>query len=172
MIEMQDFEEEVAQLEKHLMDQIRLVRALANFNTTKTYMIIPTMVAESVPKGIDLRGFFKSPDKPTPAVIPVKAGKIMANTIKKLSALSIFAKISNDFAASCEGPKKNMIKEIASMDTTTQRAETPRLAPFFHITKRRIKVAGMLNIQVAGSKPDTSCIHENVGVKASEKAII
>jgi hypothetical protein len=34
MIEMQDFEEEVEKLEKHLMNQIRLVRALANFNTT------------------------------------------------------------------------------------------------------------------------------------------
>ena len=34
MIEMPDFGEEVAQLEKRLQDQLRLVRALANFNTS------------------------------------------------------------------------------------------------------------------------------------------
>ena len=37
----------------------------------------------NVPSGIDLLGFFKSPDKPTPAVIPVKAGNIIAKTAKK-----------------------------------------------------------------------------------------
>ena len=55
------------------------------------------MDAERVPNGIDLRGFFKSPDNPTPAVIPVKAGKIMAKTTKKVSALSILEKISKEF---------------------------------------------------------------------------
>jgi hypothetical protein len=34
MIEMPDFEEEVEKVEKRLLDQIRLVRALANFNTS------------------------------------------------------------------------------------------------------------------------------------------
>ncbi|CAI8269911.1 MAG: Uncharacterised protein [Bacteroidetes bacterium MED-G17] len=48
-------------------------------------MIIPITVAIIVPKGIDLFGSFKSPDKPTPAVMPVNAGKIMAKTLKKLS---------------------------------------------------------------------------------------
>jgi hypothetical protein len=47
-------------------------------------MIIPETVARVVPNGIDLAGFFKSPDKPTPAVIPVKAGNTMAKTMKKL----------------------------------------------------------------------------------------
>ena len=35
-----------------------------------------------VPRGIDLPGFFRSPDSPTPAVIPVNAGKMIANTGK------------------------------------------------------------------------------------------
>ncbi len=47
-------------------------------------MIIPEIVAKVVPSGMDFDGFFKSPDNPTPAVIPVKAGKIMANTKKNL----------------------------------------------------------------------------------------
>ena len=33
-------------------------------------------------EGMDFPGFFRSPDNPTPAVIPVKAGKMMANTTK------------------------------------------------------------------------------------------
>ena len=41
------------------------------------------MVASVVPKGMAREGFFKSPERPTPAVIPVNAGKIMAKTIKK-----------------------------------------------------------------------------------------
>ena len=69
---------------------------MANLKTTKTYTSIPIMDAERVPNGIDLRGFFKSPDSPTPAVIPVKAGKIMAKTTKNVSALSIFEKISKE----------------------------------------------------------------------------
>ncbi len=47
-------------------------------------MIIPITVAEIVPMGMDREGFFRSPDKPTPAVMPVNAGKIIANTTKKL----------------------------------------------------------------------------------------
>jgi len=43
------------------------------------------MVADNVPNGIDFLGFFKSPESPTPAVMPVNAGKIIANTIKKLT---------------------------------------------------------------------------------------
>ncbi len=47
-----------------------------------TYAIMPMKVAIRVPLGIAFRGDFRSPDSPTPAVIPVKAGKTMANTIK------------------------------------------------------------------------------------------
>ena len=45
------------------------------------------MVAASVPNGIDFFGSRKSPDKPTPAVIPVNAGKMMAKTKKKSEGL-------------------------------------------------------------------------------------
>ena len=41
---------------------------------------IPAMVAATVPIGIDFLGSFKSPESPTPAAIPVKAGKIIAKT--------------------------------------------------------------------------------------------
>ena len=43
---------------------------------------MPVRVPPMVPMGIDLPGFFRSPDSPTPAVIPVKAGKTMAKTTK------------------------------------------------------------------------------------------
>ena len=46
-------------------------------------MIIHKTVAVMVPKGIDRLGFLRSPERPTPAVIPVNAGKTIANTIKK-----------------------------------------------------------------------------------------
>ena len=45
-------------------------------------MIIPLMVAASVPMGMDLLGLARSPDRPTPAVIPVNAGNIIAKTKK------------------------------------------------------------------------------------------
>jgi hypothetical protein len=52
--------------------------------TINTYIIIPVIVAKVVPIGIEREGFLSSPDNPTPAVIPVKAGKTMAKTMKKL----------------------------------------------------------------------------------------
>ena len=66
------------------------------------------MVAVIVPNGIDLRGFFKSPESPTPAVIPVKAGKIIANTTKKSWLSFTFENISNDFGEVGEDPNKNI----------------------------------------------------------------
>ena len=38
------------------------------------------MVAQIVPLGMEDLGFLKSPDRPNPAAIPVKAGKIIAKT--------------------------------------------------------------------------------------------
>ena len=57
----------------------------------KKYIIIPLTVARIVPIGIDLAGFLRSPDSPTPAVIPVNAGKIIAKTTKNFdkSAVSL-----------------------------------------------------------------------------------
>ena len=46
---------------------------------------MPQIVPASVPMGIERLGLRRSPDRPTPAVIPVKAGKIMAKTVKKLN---------------------------------------------------------------------------------------
>ena len=43
-------------------------------------MTHPTAVAIKVPFGIDLAGFFKSPERPIPAEIPVNAGNIIVNT--------------------------------------------------------------------------------------------
>ena len=43
---------------------------------------MPVNEANIVPLGIDFLGFFKSPDNPRPAVIPVNAGNIIAKTAK------------------------------------------------------------------------------------------
>ena len=77
-------------------------------------------VADVVPNGMDLDGFFKSPDKPTPAVIPVKAGNIIAKTIKKLSEFrkSAFSKLKSDAAEYSVFPKKNHTSEANSIITT------------------------------------------------------
>ena len=48
---------------------------------------MPVNEANIVPLGIDFLGFFKSPDNPRPAVIPVNAGNIMAKTAKILTNL-------------------------------------------------------------------------------------
>ena len=41
------------------------------------------MTASRVPRGIDLRGSWRSPDMPMPAVKPVTAGKKTAKTYQK-----------------------------------------------------------------------------------------
>ena len=46
-------------------------------------MTIPDTVARVVPNGIDLAGLFRSPDKPTPAVMPVKAGNTTYDVAEK-----------------------------------------------------------------------------------------
>ena len=111
------------------------------------------MVAESVPNGIDFRGFFKSPDKPTPAVIPVNAGKMMANTIKKSSGFLIVAKISTDSGGDEDLPTKNMSNDMAKMDTTNHKAVTPIFAPFVSMIIKRMIVAGILIIHIFGTIP-------------------
>ena len=79
------------------------------------------MVAMVVPIGMDRDGFFRSPESPTPAVIPVKAGNIMAKAIKKLPGLRIpiFSNVILGFPAASVPPKKNMTSEIKSKATTT-----------------------------------------------------
>ena len=136
------------------------------------YTIIPKKVADNVPSGIDFRGFLKSPDKPTPAVIPVKAGNIMAKTIKKSSLSDT---LTNTLCVSDEMevlPRKNKINDTARILTTPQRAVTPKFAPLRIITSKSITVAGILIIQVLGINPVVEFIQSNKGVKASENAII
>ena len=57
--------------------------------TNATYTSIPARLADMIPRGIERRGLRRSPDSPTPAVIPVNAGKQMAKTSMKESAPSI-----------------------------------------------------------------------------------
>lgn len=56
---------------------------------TSTYTTAPTKVANIVPIGIERLGSFRSPDRPSPAATPVKAGKMIAKTRKKESPPSL-----------------------------------------------------------------------------------
>ena len=62
------------------------------------YTIPPMMVADMVPSGMLLLGFLRSPERPTPAVIPVNAGKQMANTTKNESG-SLTVRVSATVSA-------------------------------------------------------------------------
>ena len=62
-------------------------------------------IADIVPRGIALLGFFNSPDKFAPAIIPVTAGKNTANTCQK-SVSSKFPIINFVLTAST-GESKN-----------------------------------------------------------------
>ena len=73
------------------------------------YIIIVTAIALNVPTGIALRGFFKSPDKLTPAIIPVTAGKKTAKTYKKFSSSN--EPIMWTFSTASEGVRKNENKD-------------------------------------------------------------
>ncbi len=71
-----------------------------NLITIKIYITIPVIVAEMTPRGMDLLGLARSPDKPTPAVIPVNAGKQIANTrIKGSCTCSPFRTFVSDISA-------------------------------------------------------------------------
>ena len=67
-----------------LVDQAISVVLGATVLAYTLYTVAPDTVARVVPRGIALEGFRRSPDSPTPAVIPVKAGKMIAKTRKKL----------------------------------------------------------------------------------------
>ena len=64
----------------------------------------PASVPANVPKGIERPGSFKSPDRPTPAVIPVNAGNMMAKTVKKPKGIIGLTGVSDsvDFAISVD----------------------------------------------------------------------
>jgi len=71
---------------------------------------MPKKVASIVPIGNDFPGFLKSPLNPTPAVIPVKAGKQMAKTVKKDSRFEnpkLLLKCSPATVSDVPSPRKN-----------------------------------------------------------------
>ncbi len=129
-------------------------------------------MADRVPKGIDLRGFFKSPESPTPAVIPVNAGKIIAKTLKKLSGFAMWANGLMDGSAEMGLPIKKATSDTPKMLTTTHNTVTPKLAPFLTITSSNRKVAGTLIIRTSGVMPVAFLNQSKSGVNAWEKAII
>ena len=101
----------------------------------KMYITIPVKVAASVPIGIDFLGSFRSPDKPTPAVIPVKAGKQIAKTLKKESPPStlLFSRDILKSGAVSGLPKKKASKARPKITTTKYKAFIPISAPLVSI---------------------------------------
>ena len=58
-------------------------------------------MAQSVPDGIDFAGFFRSPDKLAPSMMPVTAGKITANTRVKLQGRYVVACCAHTHMRAC-----------------------------------------------------------------------
>ena len=103
---------------------------------------------------LDRRGFRRSPESPTPAVMPVNAGKIMAKTRKKLSGFETLPSSETSAGALDVGfPRKNIPSEMTRIPTTTQNAETPMLAPRRIIRVERTSAAGIEIILVSGANP-------------------
>ncbi len=91
-----------------------------NFQINARYTTMPDSVAASVPRGIDTRGWARSPDSPTPWVIPVNAGNTIAKVRKNGSWPSTRASQSTrPFAASVGAPAKNIPSETTSTANTT-----------------------------------------------------
>ena len=63
------------------------------------YVRKEAMIAHSVPAGMDLAGFFKSPDRLAPSMMPVTAGKITENTCVKLHGRYVFCPVVGDVTA-------------------------------------------------------------------------
>ena len=85
------------------------------------YTTIPVNVAVSVPIGIDFLGFLKSPERPTPAVIPVNAGKITAKTVKNPSGFLTVENTEKPVSpiSAVGPPMKKLMSEKANIPTTT-----------------------------------------------------
>ena len=122
-------------------------------------------------------GFFKSPDKPTPAVIPVNAGKTIANTIKNFWG---FIKALSNNPTEPETliglPRKKKTSEINKTATTIYNAFTPRLAPLKIINNEennRCRYADNLPWQVYSIgtlhpfKEERKCFCESYNIKSN-----
>ncbi len=70
-------------------------------------------------------GFSKSPDRPTPAVMPVKAGKMMAKTVKKLIGEG-FSGVSGSTGASYKtGSSGASMVSVGTGKVLTMTVESP-----------------------------------------------
>jgi hypothetical protein len=147
---------------------------VASFTTTSTYMIMPASVADMMPSGIDLRGCARSPDRPTPAVMPVNAGNTIAKTSMNASGLGRF--VVNAIVAgrisSGPVPRKKTASEAPRMLATTQSALTPRSAPLRSTTVTRAAVAGSETMRGSNGRPVACSNNPPSGWNASAKAIM
>ena len=135
---------------------------------------MPLTVAHRMPRGMDLRGLARSPDRPTPAVMPVKAGKTMANTSMKGSASGICASRSKPWPSEPGSglPMKSSSRELVSTMTTTHRARTPRSAPRVTISRTSSTVPGSDTMRGSKASPVWAVNQGAKGRKASAKAIM
>ena len=144
-----------------------------SFQPTSTYINIPAAVADMIPSGIDFRGLARSPDRPTPAVMPVNAGNTMANTTMNGS----FSRSSlNRIGAwsSLPGtawPSRKATNDTASTPTTTHRAATPMLAPLVSMSPSSSTMAGSEIIRGSNGIPIVDSINGASDRNASANAI-
>ena len=127
---------------------------------TNIYITNPTNVPPIVPIGMDLDGFRRSPLKPTPAVIPVKAGKTIAKTAKKAEGFLIVGMKVSALGVYPVLPAKKAINEIANIPTTKYSALTPRFAPLESIRILTNIMVGML-ITCRGTVSPFICKNSN-----------
>ena len=135
---------------------------------------MPTEVAERTPSGIDLRGFLRSPERPTPAVIPVNAGKTIAKTSMNRSPPSTPWKTADVPVASSgiAEPAKNITSDATSTATIPQSAPTPMLAPRVTTSSRSTAVPGSDTSRGSKGIPAQASNAGASGRNASAKAIM
>ena len=135
-------------------------------------MTMPVRVAAIVPSGMLRCGFFRSPESPRPAIIPVKAGKMMAKTTAKLCGFSRVAvswKMSGRIPSGAE-PSRKAAMEPTRITETTHSTRTPRSAPFVSTSARSPSVAGTLTNRGSTTTFQLAPIQSNTGPNASPKA--
>ena len=99
-----------------------------NLRATKMYTMMPATVAHRVPRGMAVAGSFRSPLRPRPAAMPVKAGKMNVKTsmnvyrsMTRPSAVVKLASMVFKMSSSACGspvPKKKLMSARTSTATT------------------------------------------------------
>ncbi len=137
-------------------------------------MINPVVVARIVPAGIALAGLRRSPDSPTPAVMPVKAGKQIAKTMKKSLMLRIsLAGISPGAMLPAAGrPRKKSSRVMKRMATTAYSIFIPVPDPLRSIIAPSITVTGRLITCLGTMTGRRSAAYLKKNSNASVKAIM